>query len=145
VVTHRAAMTTEKAFGGLLRSIWSDEGNPETRIALQLMAILYPRPSELRKAEWSEFDLEERVWTIPASRMKMCREHRKPIPSFAITLFRELQALTGDCRFAFPAVHNRRRTMSENTLNTALRRMGITRDEATSHGFRASASSLLNE
>ncbi|MBX9454963.1 MAG: integrase arm-type DNA-binding domain-containing protein [Rhizobium sp.] len=145
VVTHRAAITNANAFGGLLRAIWSYDGNPETRIALQLMAILYPRPGELRQAEWSEFDLEKGVWTIPASRMKMRREHRKPIPSSTITLLRDLYKLTGDCRFAFPAVHTRQRTMSENTLNTALRRMGFTHDQATSHGFRASASSLLNE
>ncbi|UVC09610.1 integrase arm-type DNA-binding domain-containing protein [Rhizobium sp. TH2] len=145
IVTHRAAITTAKAFGGLLRSIWYYEGNPETRIALQLMAILYPRPGELRQAEWSEFDLAKRVWTIPAIRMKMRREHKKPLPLPAVALLRQLQKLTGDCRFAFPAIHTRLRTMSENTMNSALRRMGFSKAEATSHGFRASASSLLNE
>ena len=145
VVTHRAAITTAKAFGGLLRSVWSYEGNPETRIALQLMALLYPRPGELRQANWSEFDLQRGIWTIPASRMKMRREHRKPLPDLAVTLLKELHALTGDCRFVFPAIHTRLRTMSENTMNSALRRLGFSQSEATSHGFRASASTLLNE
>lgn len=145
VAKHRAAITTEAEFAKLLRAVWTYAGNPETRIALQLMAILYPRPGELRQAEWKEFDLEKAVWSIPAARTKTRREHRKPLPAAAVALLTELRALTGDGRFAFPAVHDRQRTMSENTLNQALRRMGFTLDEATAHGFRASASSLLNE
>lgn len=145
VVQHRAALTTAPKFAELLRAVWAYGGNPETRIALQLMAILYPRPGELRQAEWTEFDLDKAVWLIPGSRTKMRREHRKPLPAIAIALLRELELLTGDGRFAFPAIHDRKRTMSENTLNQALRRMGFKAEEATAHGFRASASSLLNE
>lgn len=109
------------------------------------MALLYPRPGELRQAEWSEFDLEAATWTIPASRMKMRREHKKPLSGAAVDLIKELQSLTGGGPLAFPAVHTRQRPMSENTLNAALRRMGYTKEEHTSHGFRSSASSLLNE
>ena len=145
VVTHRAAVTTEKAFGGLLRAVWGYEGRPETRAALQLMALLYPRPGELRQAEWSEFDLDNKVWTIPAARTKMRREHRKPLSIPAVGILREVQKLTGQGGYVFPAFHSRLRPMSENTLNGALRRMGYTGDEATAHGFRASASSVLNE
>ncbi|PRX09023.1 UNVERIFIED_ORG: integrase [Martelella mediterranea] len=129
----------------LIRAVWAYDGMPETRIALQLMALLFPRPGELRQAEWSEFDLEAATWTIPASRMKMRREHKKPLSSAAVDLLKELQKLTGGGPLAFPAVHTRQRPMSENTLNTALRRMGYTKEEHTSHGFRSSASSLLNE
>ena len=144
-VTHRAALTTAKEFGGLLRAIWAYDGMPETRIALQVMALIYPRPGELRQAEWSEFDLDKAVWTIPAIRMKMRREHKKPLSPLAVDLLRELHKLTGDGRYAFPSVRSRQRVMSENTLNASLRRMGFTADEASAHGFRASASSLLNE
>jgi integrase len=145
VVTHRAAITSRKAFGGLLRAIWSYDGMPETRMALQLMALLYPRPGELRQAEWQEFDLEKAIWAIPPARMKMRREHRKPLSSQAIIVLQALQKLTGDGALVFPAITSRFRPMSENTLNGALRRLGFTNSEATSHGFRASASSLLNE
>ncbi|TRL35042.1 tyrosine-type recombinase/integrase [Rhizobium straminoryzae] len=144
-VSHRAAVTDKKAFGGLLRAIWAYEGMPETRMALQLMVLLYPRPGELRQAQWSEIDFEKAIWTLPASRMKMRREHRKPLSQPALAILEELRSLTGHGKFLFPAVTLPMRTMSENTMNSALRRMGFTQQEATSHGFRASASSLLNE
>lgn len=82
---------------------------------------------------------------VPGRRMKMRREHKRPLPSMAVDLLKELHKLTGDGLFAFPAFHTRQRPMSENTLNTALRRMGYSKEEHTSHGFRSSASSLLNE
>jgi len=144
-VTHRAAITERKAFGGLLRAIWGYDGMPETRAALQLMALLYPRPGELRQAEWSEFDLEQAIWKVPSSRTKMRREHRKPLSQKAVAILRRLQAVTGHRRLAFPSVQSPLRTMSENTMNAALRRLGYSRSEATAHGFRATASTLLNE
>jgi integrase len=145
VVTHRAALTDRKAFGGLLRAVWGYEGMAETRAALQLMALLYPRPGELRQAEWGEFDLDNGVWTIPTTRMKMRREHRKPLPALAAAILRELHKLTGHRRLVFPSVQSALRPMSENTLNSALRRMGFVSAEASAHGFRATASTLLNE
>ncbi|WP_377291522.1 tyrosine-type recombinase/integrase [Rhizobium sp. SG2393] len=144
-VAHRAAVTDKRAFGGLLRAIWAYEGMPETRMALQLMALLYPRPGELRQAQWSEIDFGKSIWTLPAVRMKMRREHRKPLSKQALSILEDLRALTGHGKFLFPAVTSPMRTMSENTMNSALRRMGFSQQEATSHGFRASASSLLNE
>lgn len=144
-VTHRPAITQRKAFGGLLRAIWEYEGSPETKHALMLMAYLYPRPGELRQAEWVEFDLDKAVWTIPAIRAKMRREHRKPLPPQAVAIFRTQSTLTGDGRLVFPSIKSRMKPISENTLNGALRRLGFTQDEMTSHGFRATASSILNE
>ncbi|MVA96701.1 DUF4102 domain-containing protein [Nitratireductor sp. CAU 1489] len=144
-VTHRAALTEKKAFGGLLRAIWGYEGKPETRAALQLMALLYPRPGELRQAEWNEFDLDGGVWTIPVTRTKMRREHRKPLPAPAVDILGDLHKLTGYGRLILPSIQSPLRPMSENTLNAALRRMGFTSAEATAHGFRATASTLLNE
>ena len=108
------------------------------------MALLYPRPGELRQAEWSEFDLDKGVWTIPAARAKMRREHRKPLPSKPSKYCGNWNP-TGHGRLAFPSVQSTLRPLSENTLNAALRRLGFTKGEVTAHGFRATASTLLNE
>ena len=144
-VTHRAALTHWDAFAGLLRAVWQYEGTIETRAALKLMALLYPRPSELRQAEWSEFDLANAVWTIPEIRTKMRRVHKKPLPSLAVQILRDIQKHTGNRRLVFPSTQYAERPLSENTMNAALRRMGFSNTEMTSHGFRASASTLLNE
>lgn len=144
-VVHRAALVTREGFAELLNKIWAYEGQPETRIALRLMAILYPRPGELRNAAWGEFDLEQKTWTIPAHRTKMRREHRKPLPGYAITLLEELKQFTSERTLAFASPLSPSRPLSENTLNLAIRKMGFSKADATSHGFRASASSLLNE
>ena len=144
-VTHRAALIEREAFAGLVRAVWSYQGAPDTRAALQLMALLYPRPGELRAARWDEFDLAKGEWTIPAERTKMRRAHRKPLPASAVTILEDARTRNAHAAFVFPAIHTTQRTMSENTMNAALRRMGFTKNEATSHGFRASASSLLNE
>ncbi|WP_421981244.1 tyrosine-type recombinase/integrase [Roseibium sp.] len=144
-VTHRAAITDWQHLAGLVRCIWEYEGSYETRAALKLMALLYPRPGELRQAEWSEFNLEEATWTIPAQRTKMRREHKKPLPGAAVEILQDLQQLTGHRPLVFPSVSSPKRPISENTLNAALRRMGFTKEEMTSHGFRATASTLLNE
>ena len=144
-VTPRAAITDAKKFGGLLRAIDGFDGQPTTRAGLKLMALLFPRPGELRTAEWVEFDLEKAVWTIPAYKTKMRREHRLHLPPQALAILDELQAISGHRELVFPAFHTWRKPISENTLNLALRRMGYGQDEMTSHGFRASASTLLNE
>lgn len=144
-VKHRAAILEPVAFGGLLRAIWAYEGQPETKAALQLMALLHPRPGELRQAEWSEFDLEAATWTIPASRTKMRREHKTPLPQQALDILKGLRSLTGNRKLAFPGLRSPTRPISENTLNAALRRLGYSKDEATSHGFRATFSTLANE
>jgi integrase len=144
-VTPRAAIIAPKAFGGLLRAIEDYEGMPETRAALELLALTFVRPGELRAAEWTEFDLDSVVWEIPGSRMKMRKPHRVPLAPRAVSLLKELRKLTGQCKFLFPSVRSVARYMSENTLNAALRRMGFKNADMTSHGFRASASSMLNE
>ncbi len=144
-VTHRAAITNWDDFAGLLRAIWQYEGTIETRCALKLMALLYPRPSELRQAEWTEFDLNTSAWTIPAERTKMRRVQKKPLPELAVNVLRELQRHTGNRRLVFPSTQYAERPLSENTMNAALRRLGYSNTEMTSHGFRASASTLLNE
>ena len=144
-VTHRAALTNWDGFAGLLRAIWQYEGTIETRAALKLMALLYPRPSELRQAEWAEFDLHNAIWTIPEIRTKMRRVHKKPLSPLAVSILRDLQNHTGNRRLILPSTQNAEQALSENTMNAALRRLGYSNTEMTSHGFRASASTLLNE
>jgi len=145
-VKHRAAVIEPKAFGALLRSIAGYDGAPETRIGLELLALTFVRPGELRLAEWiPEFDLAAAEWTIPAARTMMRRPHRVPLAPRAVELLKELHKITGDGRLLFPSIRSRARPLSENTFNAALRRLGYGQDDMTSHGFRASASSMLNE
>lgn len=144
-VVSRAAITSAKKFAELLRAIYSFDGQPTTTAALKLMALLFPRPGELRLASWSEFDLKKAVWIIPGERTKMRREHHVPLPKQAVAVLVELKKVTGHRTIVFPGLISREKPISENTLNVALRRMGFGQDEMTSHGFRASASTLLNE
>lgn len=144
-VTHRAAIVEPAKVGELLRAIDAFEGQPTTVAALKLMALLFQRTGELRQAEWREFDLDKAIWTLPASRMKMRRDHRVPLPRQAVAILRDLQAITGRGDLVFPGIVSAKKPISENTLNVALRRMGFGQDEMTSHGFRATAATILNE
>ena len=144
-MTPRAAITDPKALSGLLRAIDAFHGQVTTRIALQLMALLVQRPGELRHAQWNEFNLEAKFWTIPKTRMKMRRPHRVPLPEQPISLIRELQALNQRSAYLFPSLRRLQRPMSENTLNAGLRRIGYSGEEMTAHGFRATFSTLANE
>ncbi|MGE0184033.1 MAG: tyrosine-type recombinase/integrase [Parvularculaceae bacterium] len=141
----RAAITDPKEFGALLRAIDDFDGQPTTRAGLQLLAILFPRPGELRLAEWREFDFEKAIWTVPAARMKMRRAHKSPLPRQAIAILRDLRAEIGEGRLAFPGLRSLEMPMSDGAMNAALRRMGYPKDEVTPHGFRATAATLLNE
>jgi len=144
-VKNLAAIVDPKRVGELLRAIDNYGGAPLTKLALQLSPHLFVRPGELRKAEWAEFDFDAAIWRIPAARMKKRREHVVPLSTQALAYFAELRSLSGDGRFLFPAQGKPNGCMSENTVNVALRRMGFGADEMTAHGFRAMASTLLNE
>lgn len=144
-VTSRAAITDAKGFGALLRAIDSFDGQPVTQIALELMALLFPRPGELRMAMRSEFDLERAIWTVPAARMKMRRPHRVPLSEQAVTIVNRLYEIADGADLLFPSVRSADRAISDGTLNAALRRLGYSKNEVRAHGFRATASSLLNE
>jgi integrase len=100
----------------------------------------------LRGARWSEFDLDGAEWRIPAERMKMGELHIVPLARQAVAILRELQALTGGLgEYVFPSLLTLTRPMSNNTVNTALRRLGYTKEQMTGHGFRSMASTMLNE
>lgn len=142
---HRAAITDPVALGAFLRSLDGFDGQPETLAALRLLPLVFSRPGELRLAEWAEFDLDKAVWTIPASRTKMRREHQVPLCRQALGILHDLKTLTGMRRLVFPGLRSVERPISENTLNAAMRRLGYAQDQVTAHGFRATASTLLNE
>lgn len=143
--THRAAITTPMEAGALLRSIDGYDGHPLTGIALRLLAHVFVRPGELRWAEFSEFDLERQVWTIPGHKMKMRRPHAVPLSRQAIAILEEIEHDSGYSSFLFPSLRALDRPMSDNTINAALRRLGYAKDQMSGHGFRAMAATLLNE
>jgi integrase len=142
---HHAAILEPVKVGELMRALEGYEGQPITQFALRLSPYVFVRPGELRRAEWSEIDLEGAVWRIPAAKMKGRQEHAVPLARQSIAILRQAQELTGDGQFVFPSIRSPRNPMSENTINAALRRLGFGKDEMTAHGFRAMASTLLNE
>jgi integrase len=144
-VKHRAAITEPSGIGALLNAIDGFDGHPQTKAALQIAPHVFVRPGELRCAEWSEFNVGDRVWTIPAQRMKMKRPHRVPLSSQVIRTLGYLRRITGAAKLVFPATRSVLRPLSENTLNAALRRLGYGPDQVTVHGFRTTASTRLNE
>ena len=142
---HFPTITNPKKIGALLRAVDDYQGFFITRIALQLAPLVFVRPGELRHAEWAEIQLDRAEWRIPAAKMKMKRDHIVPLSTQAVTIFEEIQPLTGNGRYVFPSSLPTGRPMSENTVNAALRRLGYTKEEMTGHGFRSMASTLLNE
>lgn len=142
---HFGAIIDAKRVGELLRAIDGYEGHAATKLALQLSPHVFVRPGELRHAEWLEIDLGVGLWSIPAEKMKMRRPHAVPLSRQAVAIFQALHDITGPDGYAFPSIRTNSRPMSENTVNAALRRLGFTGDEMTAHGFRAMASTLLNE
>ncbi|WP_322965401.1 tyrosine-type recombinase/integrase [Sphingomonas fuzhouensis] len=144
-VKHHAAIVEPKKVGDLLRAIDGYTGRPETLHALRIAPHVFLRPGELRQAKWSEIDFAEKVWRVPAERMKMKQPHAVPLSRQVLFLLQDLRSLARDSEFLFPALHTTKRCISDNTLNVALRGLGFENDEMTSHGFRAMASTLLNE
>ncbi len=140
-----ATITDPEKIGGLLRAIDDYEGEIATRYALKLAPMLFLRPTELRHMEWSELNFDKAELCIPASKMKMKDEHIVPLSNQALELLEGIKPFTSNGSYVFPSIRTRSRPMSENTINAALRRMGYTKEELTAHGFRAMASTLLNE
>jgi integrase len=141
--THFAAITDPQRIGELLRAIDGFTGNLPTRCALQLSALTFVRPGELRTAEWADFDFDTQQWRYTVSKTKT--QHVVPLASQAVLIVRELQPLTGAGRYLFPGARDRKKPMSNATINAALRRMGFDRDAMTAHGFRAMARTVLDE
>jgi integrase len=144
-VRRRAAITDEKHLGALLVAIDVYDGWPTLRCALQFAALTFARPGEVRGATWAEIDIEEAVWRINGARTKVRRPHDVPLSRQALDVLREVKEVGRRSTLVFPSIRSTARPLSENAMNAALRRMGFTQNEMTAHGFRAAASSILNE
>jgi integrase len=142
---HMAAPTEPKAVAELLKAIEDFSGSFVVKCALRLAPMLFVRPGELRKAEWSEFNLDDAVWNIPAEKMKMRQPHLVPLSRQTLQVLKELHPLTGNGKYLFPCRRSTLTPMSDNTINASLRRLGFERDEITGHGFRAMARTMLHE
>ncbi|MBP7867808.1 MAG: integrase arm-type DNA-binding domain-containing protein [Acidobacteria bacterium] len=142
---NHATLVDPKAIGELLRAMDGYHGDPVTRAALRLTPLVMLRPGELRHLEWGEIDLDAPEIRIPAGKMKMRSLHVVPLSRQAVAVLREVQCLTGEAKHVFPSARKDGRPMSENTVRSALIRLGYTGEEQTAHGFRAMASTILNE
>lgn len=144
-VKHRPAVTDETELGGLLVCIDEYDGWPTLRAALLFSSLVMVRPIEVRLMKRSEVNWPKAVWKIPAERMKMRRDFEVPLSKQALNVLRNVWELSEGEGLVFPSIRSRSKPLSENALNSALRRMGYTKDEMTAHGFKASASTILNE
>ena len=141
-VTHRKSVPI-KQLPAFLNDLDDYQGYDITRLALKLLVLTFVRPGELRGAQWKEFDLKGNEWRIPAERMKMKAEHVVPLSDQTIAVLEEVKPISGKYDFVFPGAHSWRKPMSENTLNFGIqKRLGY---DATAHGFRTVASTVLNE
>jgi len=145
IAKHYAAITDRKALGGLLRAIDGYGGEPTTIAALRLTPHVFQRPGEVRQMRWADIDLEKAIWSPPISVMKQRKPHTVALSTQAVAILKGVQGLTGHGKYVFPSIRSHERPMSENTINGALRRLGYSGSEMTAHGFRTTASSLLNE
>jgi integrase len=144
-VQHRAAITDERRLGSLMCSVDEYDGWPTIRAALQLLALTMTRPGDVRGMRRSEVDLDKALWTIPAARMKMRREHVVPLSRQALEVLRDIWPLSDHGELVLPSIRSTRKPLSENALNSALRRMGYSKEEMTAHGFRSAVSTILNQ
>jgi len=142
--TH-AGVTEPARLGQLLRDIEGYGGDPVVRCALLLLAHTFVRPGELRLARWSEIDLENAMWRIPTARMKMRREHLVPLSPKAVALFSEMRETGPSAELVCGSRIRRTQPVSDMTFNKALRSLGYESDTHVAHGFRTTASTLLNE
>ena len=143
-VEGRAAITDEKELGKLLRAIGEFNGWPTIKAALHILMLTCVRPGEVRGAKRDEIDLKKGVWSIPAERMKMRQPHSVPLSRQALAVIKDIWPMSDGGELVFPSIRTRHRPLSDNAFNSALRRMGYSKDEVTAHGFRVTASSILN-
>ena len=141
---HYAAITDKEGISTLWKNI-NAYGPPVVRMALKFSAYTFCRPGEIRHAEWSEINWDEKEWRIPAEKMKMKRPHVVPLAYQVVDLLQELKSFTGRKKWLFPSARNDGRPMSDNTVRVALRTMGYGNNDMTAHGFRSMASTVLNE
>jgi integrase len=140
----RYASLESKEIPEFLERLDAFDGQKTTQLAIKLLMLTFVRTGELRGAEWGEFDLENKVWRVPAERMKQGIEHVVPLSDQAVEVLEELQKLTGEYDLLFPGSRNVAKPISENTVLYALYRMGY-HGRMTGHGFRSMASTYLHD
>ncbi|GHU92105.1 hypothetical protein AGMMS49925_09460 [Deltaproteobacteria bacterium] len=138
-------MTDPKAVGALLRDIDACEGHFSVTYFLKILPYVFTRPSELRRAEWTEFDFDKELWRIPKERMKMRQEHSVPLARQVTALLRALQKFFGNGQYLFLSIRTQTIPISDAAPLAALRRLNYTQNQMCLHGFRATASTNLNE
>ncbi|MDX8410866.1 MAG: integrase arm-type DNA-binding domain-containing protein [Mariprofundaceae bacterium] len=141
--THFAAITEPRRVAELLRMLDGYEGTHTVRCALRLAPLVFVRPGELRKAEWTDIDLDAAEWRYFVTKTESL--HIVSLPRQAMDILHELHPLTGRGRYVFPGARSAARPMCDNAILAAMRRMGIGKDEMTGHGFRAMARTILDE
>jgi integrase len=144
-VQHRPAITDEAKLGALMVAIDEYDGWPTIRAALQLTALTMTRPGEVRYMRRAEILWPKATWRIPAERMKMRRPHDVPLSTQALAIIRDIWPLSEGHELVLPSIRSPRKALSENAMNSALRRIGYSKEEVCAHGFRSSASTILNE
>lgn len=142
---HYPTFTKEKEIKALLLAIDEYSGDYTTKMALKILPYLFVRSFNIRHCEWIEIDIKNKIWTIPPSKMKTKTEFILPLPPQVINLLIELQDFTGNDKYVFPSFRSKNTPMSDNTLISAIRRMGYTKDEFVPHGFRAMFSTIAYE
>ncbi len=140
---HRAALTEPKDVAQLLRDIYNYQGTFVVQCALKLSPLLFQRPGEIRQMQWKELDIESKEWRYLVTKTKV--QHIVPLSDQAIAILNEVKTVTGHSQYVFPSSRNDGRPMSDNTIRTALRTLGYDGKTMTAHGFRTTASTLLNE
>ena len=141
---HMASLTKPEDVGGLMRSIGALEEGP-VKWSLLISAYTFARPSEVRKAVWTEIDLDRAEWRLPPERMKMRRPHIVPLSRQALDVLKRAKAYAYDRKHVFPALRGHDCPLSDMACLAALRRLGYAREQMSVHGFRSMASTILNE
>jgi integrase len=144
-VKHRAAITDERELGRFLIALDEYDGWPIVRSAFHFLILTMARPSDVRHMKRAEVDFEKRLWRIPKERMKMRRPHDVPLSRQALAVLKAVWPLNEEHELVFPSLRSHKKPLSENAFNSVLRNMGYDKDEATAHGFRSTASTILNE
>ena len=143
ITTHQASIVNPSDVARLMKDIQGYDGHYTTVYALKLAPLFFVRPCELREAKWADINLDAKEWAYKVSKTKS--EHIVPLSSQAVALLAELKAISGGGLYVFPSIRSDQRTMSENTIITALRRLGYTSEQMCGHGFRAMARTILDE
>ena len=144
-VKHRAAITDERELGRFLINLDEYEGWPVVQSAFQFLILTMSRPGDVRGMKRTEVDFDKRLWRIPAERMKMRRPHDVPLSRQALTVLNAVWPLNEENELVFPSLRSHKKPLSENAFNSVVRNMGYGKDQATAHGFRSTASTILNE